>query len=141
MSEEEGLVTSDTIVSTTPSVAGTGSRMAALKPLEPAMGGLTQTKTNKLLAWTGRKPKVDWSGIVDEDLADYDTPNQMRPVYNVKRYNHRKSGLTSKFNKCDMLIPFKKRVWTHLKDNGLDSISYLPDMRNEMLCVIYDHSR
>ena len=141
MREEEGFVTSDTTVSTTPSVAGTGSRMAAFKPPEPTMGGLTQIETDKWLAWTGGKPKVDWSGLADEHLADYKSPNQMRPVYDVKGYNHRKSGLTFKFNKCDMLIPFKKRVWTHLKDNGLDSISYLPDMRNEMLCVIYDHLR
>ena len=66
----------------------------------------------------------------------------MRTIYDIKGYNnHCKSGLTTKFNKSNMLIPFKKRVWTHLKDNGLDSISYLPDMRNVMSCVIYDHSR
>ena len=87
-------------------------------------------------------PKVDWSGLVeDEDLADYATLNQMRPVYDIKGYNHCKSGLASKFNKCAMFIPFKKRLWTqHLKDNGLNSISYLSDMRNKMLCIIYDHS-
>jgi hypothetical protein len=49
--------------------------------------------------------------------------------------------LSDKFNKTDSLIPFKKRVWTHLKDNGLDAISYLPDMRKQMSCVICDHSR
>ena len=59
MSEEEGLVTLDMTISTTPSVAGPGSRMAALKPLEPTMGGLTQTEIDKWLAWTGGKPKVD----------------------------------------------------------------------------------
>ena len=42
MQEEEGLVTAEKSFTTTPSVAGTGSKMAALKPLEPAtMGGLT----------------------------------------------------------------------------------------------------
>jgi hypothetical protein len=111
------------------------------KPIKPVMGGLTQTDTDKWIAWTGGKPKVDWSGFLDVTLVDFETPNQMRPVYDVKGYNHRKTGLSTKFNKSDMLIPFKKRVWTHLKDNGLDSISYLPDMRNEMSCVIYDHSR
>jgi hypothetical protein len=65
----------------------------------------------------------------------------MRPIYDVKGYNHRKTGFSVKFNKTDTLIPFKKRVWTHLKDNGLDTITYLPDMRQEMSCVIYDHSR
>jgi hypothetical protein len=88
----------------------------------------------------GGKPKADWTGL--EDVSpDYETPNQMRPVYDVKGYNHRKSGLSEKFNKTDMLIPFKKRIWTHLKDNGLDTISFLQDMRKGMSCVIYDHSR
>jgi hypothetical protein len=40
-----------------------------------------------------------------------------------------------------MLVPFKKLVWSHLKDNGLDTITYLPDMRKAMSCVVYDHSR
>ena len=82
---------------------------------------------------------MDWTGLVDASLADYEISNQMvNPGYdvNVKGYNHRKSGLISRFNKSNMLIPFKKRVWTHLKENGLDSILYLPDMRNEMSCVI-----
>ena len=84
MSEEEGLVTLDMAISTTPSVAGTGYRMAALKPREPTMGGLTRTKTDKWLAWTGEKPNVDWTGLVDAALADYETPNQIWPIYNGK---------------------------------------------------------
>jgi transposase InsO family protein len=112
----------------------------ALKPTKPIMGGLTQTDVDKWLAWTGGKPTEDWKSL-KELTIDYETPNQMRPIYDVKGYNHRKTGLSDKFSKTDMLIPFKKRVWTHLKDNGLDTISYLPDMRKEMSCVIYDHSR
>jgi hypothetical protein len=112
----------------------------ALKPKQPIMGGLTQTDTDKWLAWTGGKPTADWKGL-EQTTPDYETPNQMRPIYDVKGHNHRKSGLSDKFNKTDSLIPFKKRVWTHLKDNGLDAISYLPDMRKQMSCVIHDHSR
>jgi hypothetical protein len=112
----------------------------ALKPTKPTMGDLTQTGVDKWSAWTGGKPKLDWPGF-ETTTVDFETPNQMRPIYNVKGYNHRKTGLSDKFNKTDTLIPFKKRVWTHLKDNGLDTITYLPDMRKEMSCVIYDHSR
>jgi hypothetical protein len=112
----------------------------ALKPTKPTMGDLTQTGVDKWSAWTGGKPKLDWSGF-ETIIVDFETPNQMRPIYDVKGYNHRKTGLSDKFNKTDTLIPFKKRVWTHLKDNGLDTITYLPDMRKEMSCVIYDHSR
>jgi hypothetical protein len=136
--DEESSENSDTS-STTPSVAATVSKMA-LKPIKPIMGDLTQTDENKWAAWTGGKPKLDWTGFEKETL-DYAAPNQMRPIYDVKGYNHRKTGLLNKFNKTDMLIPFKKQVWTHLKDNGLDTITYLPDMRQEMSSVIYDHSR
>jgi hypothetical protein len=104
------------------------------------MGNVAQIGVDKWAAWTGGKPKLDWSGFETATL-DFETPNQMRPIYDVKGYNHRKTGLSDKFKKTDTLIPFKKRVWTHLKDNGLDTVTYLPDMRNEMSCVIYDHSR
>ena len=57
-------------------------------------------------------------------LVDYEMPDQMGPVYNVKGYNHQETGLSAKLNKSDLLIPLKKQVWTHLKDNGLDSITY-----------------
>ncbi len=83
--------------------------MAALKPKKPIMGDLAQTKTDKWLAWTGGRPKVDWMGL-ENSTVDYKTPNQMRPIDDVKGYNHRKSGLSDKFNKTDLLIPFKKRV-------------------------------
>ena len=97
----------------------------ALKPTKPIMGGVTQTGTDSWAAWTGGKPKADWSGF-EVATSDFETPNQMRPIYDVKGYNHRKGGLSDKFKKSDTLIPFKKRIWTHLKDNGLDTITYLP---------------
>ena len=50
MQEEEGLVTLDTSITTTLSEVGTGSKMAALKPLKPTLDSLTQTETNKWLA-------------------------------------------------------------------------------------------
>ena len=64
----------------------------AHKPNKPVMGGLTQTKTDKWIAWTGGNPKADWSGFVDKNLVDFETPHQMRPVYDVKGYNHCKTG-------------------------------------------------
>ena len=65
------------------------------------MGGITQTGTDSWAAWTGGKPKADWSGFAVATV-DFETPNQMRPIYDVKGYNHRKGGLTDKFNKTDM---------------------------------------
>jgi hypothetical protein len=138
--EGEGSESSDTSTTTPSVVAATGFKMAALKPKKPIMGDLTQTGVDKWAEWTSERPKVNWTGFQKATL-DYETPNQMCPIYDVKGYNHRKIGLSDKFNKTDMLIPFKKRVWTHLKDNGLDAITYLPDMRKEMMCVIYNHFR
>jgi hypothetical protein len=139
--EAEELETLETPPSTDPTVKAAETKMAAtLKPTKPTMGDVAQIGVDKWAAWTGGKPKLDWSGFKTA-TADFETPNQMRPIYDVKGYNHRKTGLTNKFKETDTLIPFKKRVWTHLKDNGLDTITYLPDMRKEMSCVIYDHSR
>jgi hypothetical protein len=51
----------------------------ALRPKEPIVGAITQTDTDKWLAWTDGKPKADWTGL--EDVSpDCETPNQMRPV-------------------------------------------------------------
>jgi hypothetical protein len=110
------------------------------KPPVPIMGGIAQTEHNKWVAWSGGAPNLGWTEF-ESLITDYTTPNQLRSVYDVKGYNHSKTGLTDKFNKTDMLLPFKKLVWNHLKDNGLDTITYLPDMRKTMSCVIYDHSR
>jgi hypothetical protein len=76
------------------------------------MGDLAQTGVDKWAAWTGGKPKLDWTGFATATL-DSKTPNQMHPIYDVKGYNHQKTGLSDKFNKTDTLIPFKKQVWTH----------------------------
>ena len=40
---------------------------------KPVMGGLTQTDTDKWTAWTGGKPKADWSGFVDKNLMGFET--------------------------------------------------------------------
>jgi hypothetical protein len=87
----------------------------------------------------GGRPNLEWTGF-EVEIEDYETPNQLRTSYDVKGHNHRKGGLSVKFNKTDMLIPFKL-IWNHLKDNILDTIAYLADLRNEMSCVSYDHSR
>jgi hypothetical protein len=44
------------------------------------MGGLIQTGVNKWAAWTGGKPKLDWTGF-EKATLDYETPNQMRPMH------------------------------------------------------------
>jgi hypothetical protein len=60
--------------------------------------------------WQKAKGGLDW---FEKATLDYKTPNQMRPIYSVKGYNHRKTGPSDKFNKTDILIPFKKQLWNH----------------------------
>ena len=55
----------------------------AHQPKKPVMGGLTQTDDDKWMAWTSRKPKVDWSSFLYVTHGDFRTPNQMRPLYDV----------------------------------------------------------
>jgi hypothetical protein len=110
------------------------------KPVEPVMGGLAQLEQDKFVAWTGGEPDVTWTGF-KVATADFKSPNQIRSTNDVKGYNHRKSGLTTKFSKTDLLLPFKKLIQAHMKDTGLDTVAYLPDMRKKMSNVITDHAR
>ena len=71
---------------------------------------------------------------------DCETPNQARPICDVKDCNHWKTGLSAKHDKPDLLIPFKKQAWTHLKESGPDLMARLSAMRKEMSCVICNHS-
>jgi hypothetical protein len=104
------------------------------------MGGLAQLDHDKFVAWTGGEADLTWMGF-KVATPDFKSPNQLRSTNDDKGYNHRKTGLSTKFNKTDLLIPFKKLVQAQLKDTGLDSVAYLPDMRNKMSNVITDHAR
>jgi hypothetical protein len=114
--------------------------VVAHKPVTPTMGGIAQLDSAKFVAWTGGEPNADWTGF-KVATSDFESPNQLRSTNDVKGYNHRKLGLSTKFNKSDLLLPFKKLVQAHLKDTGLDTVAYLPDMRKKMSYVITDHAR
>jgi hypothetical protein len=95
--------TAPPVASTTPSAVATAPPLAvtgSLKPKKPTMGDFAQIGVDKWAVWTGGKPKLDWTGF-ETATADFETPNQMRPIYDVKGYNHRKTGLSDKFNKTD----------------------------------------
>jgi hypothetical protein len=106
---------------------------------------LSQLSKNESAAWTGGKPKSDWSGIED-DPQTYASPNQLRPVSAnaaQKSYNHRNTGPTDKYKRGDDLADFQTLVWDHLKDTGLDTVAYLrdPSDPSRMLSVVKEHSR
>ncbi len=109
-----------------PTVPSTVTR----KPATPIMGGLAELD-DKFVAWTGGEPDNTWTGL-KVPTPDLNSPNQLRSTNDVKGYNPRKTGLSTKFKKTDLLMPFKKLIQAHLKDTGLDTVAHLPDMRKKM---------
>lgn len=101
-----------------------------LQPPKPTNGGVVQISGSEYAAWTGGKPKHDWSGLDDKALKDYTTPNQLRPVSvssDQKAYNFRKKGREEKLAMGGDLAAFQKAVRDHLEGTGMDTIGYLPD--------------
>ena len=109
------------------------------------MGGM-DTSSKTATPWTGGAPNFDWSGLSPSSPTLYSSPNQLRPVEassSQKAYNHCKEGLSTKFQRSSDLHSFKKDVWQHLVDCGMDTITYLPDPedKTEVSTVITAHSR
>ena len=100
------------------------------RPVAPKMGGLAQVSSNDWCAWTGGKPKPDWSGLDDKAPTDPLEEYQYRPSNpgsSVKAKAFREKGLTTKFTKSDNLLDFIQTVELYLQRMGMDTISYLPD--------------
>ena len=97
------------------------------------MGDLVQTSKDEYSGWTGGKPKSDWSGLDPKASTEFESPNQLHPMYakaQMDAYNGRRAGLETKFDAKDDLAVFEEEVWKHLLDSGLDTIAYLPDIED-----------
>jgi hypothetical protein len=119
----------------------------AVKPPTPIMGDVIPLeKTNSYTAWTGGKPKADWSELDPSASEEPTSPNQLRPVQVAaaqKGYNHRRTGMTTTFKPTDDLTSFQNSVWEHLVDTGMDSVAYVPDPTDAtvMTNVVKSHAR
>lgn len=116
------------------------------KPPKPIMGAIIALAKDSWSAWTGGKPKANWTGLDPSAQLDTTSPNQLRPVYvsaAQKGYNHRRTGMIVQFKPTDDLVSFQNAVWDHLTDTGMDSIAYLPDPTDhtKMTNVVKSHSR
>jgi hypothetical protein len=116
-----------------------------VKTDKPKMGGLSQLSKTDWSPWVGGKPKPDWSGL-EGDPQSPTTPNQLRPISataSAKGYNIRKLGLATPFERKDNVHEFRRFVWDHFEDHGLDTITYLENLSDPgtMLSVVNDHSR
>ena len=106
------------------------------------MGGLVQVKHDAYSAWTGRKPKADWSEL-EETSLEYEQTTQLRPMLDDSGFSKRCKGFEDKFSKIGDLYKFQRRLIDHLKIMGMDTITYLPDPadNDQMVNVITDHTR
>ena len=106
------------------------------------MGGLKEVDSNKQMAWTGGKPKLDWSGL---DGKGPIRPTQFRGqgVQDVKSYTFRTQGIKLKLCKTVALESFCYEFWKYLKICGLDIITYVPDPADQltMMSVVENHAR
>ena len=130
-----------------PSSGVTGSPPSLpVMPLAPKNGGLALNSKGEWDVWTGGMPKSDWTGLDDSAMKTYESPNQLRSSYASsaqKGYNHHKGGLSAKFGHGDDLALFQDNVMEHLKDTGMDTISYMldPEDPDKMISVVLGHSR
>ena len=109
------------------------------------MGGLVLVR-DEHVAWTGGKPKHDWSGFDGSASPSNTNPNQLRPSgvsSQQKSYRARTASLEEKLKPGDAIKPFADRLWTKLQDFGLDTITYVPDPQDptKMVSVLEDYPR
>ena len=124
-----------------PMTSETTTPKSPFKPPDPKMGGLVQVKHDAYSAWTGGKPKADWSKL-DETSPEYEQTTQLRPMLNDSGFSKHCKGFKDKFCKDGDLYKFQRRLLDHLKIMGMDTITYLPDPADnvQMVNVIADHT-
>ena len=90
------------------------------KPPDPKMGGLVivQVKHDTYSAWTGGKPKADWSKL-EETSLEYEQTMQLRPMLNDSGFSKCCKGFEDKFSKNGDLYKFQCRLIDHLKIMGI----------------------
>ena len=108
------------------------------KPKAPIMGGILQVSGTEYCAWTGGKPKADWSGLNDAAATAPAEDYQLRPSSPgsaQKSTAYREKGVKTKFKEGDNLVDFVRVTKEYLKRTGMDTIAYLADPNNatEML--------
>ena len=109
----------------TPSTAG--------PPPAPHLGTVEETYAGSGTYYFafGGAPKRDLSGIADPMARLLSEPcyRSLDPVAGQKTAHYRTKALPKRFDSSMKLSDFQAKVMEHLKDHGLDTLSYLPDPR------------
>ena len=121
----------------------------ALRPTDPTMGAWKEAGMPGSNTWNclvGGTPLADWSGLDQTQANQIAFTTRFRPldpILDVKGLTSRTKGLESKFKKTDDLVIFQSKIWKHLVQHGLDTISYLvnPSDPTQVLDVVNNHTR
>jgi hypothetical protein len=123
--------------------SGTAAQVTIPSPIPPIMGGLVDGG-GYLVAFTGGKPKPDWSGLETSSQVNTN-PNQLRIVGSkgVLPYNNRRTGLATKYKHGGDLETLMTDMTKHLKNHGMDTIAYRKDPHDasKMVHCLKEHPR
>ena len=141
---EAGSPVAEPTASSTPTLAVPTA--SSFVPKTPKMGGLVQTGSTDYCAWTGGKPKPDWSGLDSSAATEPLDAFQFRPSSPgsaQKSMKYREQGFETKFTMKSNLQVFIQEIQEYLARAGLDTISYLVDPANpsEMVSVVDNYSK
>ena len=142
-------------MSTTPASTSTPTTTAAPGPApaniptDPLMGEWREAGMSGSSMWNclvGGKPLADWSQLspMQPNKIEFTTRfRPLNPILDVKGLKNRTKGLSTKFKKADDLVVFQSKIWKHLVEHGLDTITYLVDPSDvtDVLDVVNNHTR
>ena len=99
--------------------------------------------TDVWVAWTGGKPKADFTELETTDPETI-SPNQYRSTFisgGAKSRSYRVKGLETKFGRNSDLQTFEKKVMKHFVQYGLDTITYVshPSIKATVVFVLTHH--
>ena len=99
-------------------MSSTTTSSPAFRPKKPIMGDLQQVSSTDWCAWTGGRPKSDWTGLDPSAPMTPSNAYQYRPGSPgaaQKSTFYREQGLDIKFSKTSNLLEFTDQVKTYLE--------------------------
>ena len=102
--------------------------------VKPIMGDIVILPEGNEIAWVGGKPRIRWTGL-DATSMPIPTPTMYRNVgsKDIKSFTYRTRGLEVKLSIKDDLRAVSRKIMAHLKQHGMDTISYVPDPAKPMV--------
>ena len=138
---------------TTPTPTGgsqptqSGAATTSAPPPKPKMGSCEETYPGSGVFYYvfGGELSRYWQSIKDPSKRSFSDLcfRSLDPVSGQKSTRLRTKGISKKYDSRKSLTEFQSLVWDHLVKYGLDTMSYLPDPKDDnlMLSVIKNHAQ